>query len=125
MAVLLKTNAAKCDARCYGADHPRCACGVCGGLMHGIGKDAAMSMVAKLLKHLTAEEVEEVGRPKKKSDPNIVTLTGRVDRQIVTRLRAPTRIRRQIEAGQMELPLVAYSTYIEQAAPPKFRRLSR
>lgn len=103
--MLLRTTTAKCDARCYGADHPRCACGVCGGLMHGIGKDAAVQMVTRLMKQLTAEEIEEVERPKKKSDPNIVLLTGRVDRRMVVRLRGTRRVQAQIAAGQLALPL--------------------
>jgi hypothetical protein len=88
--------------------------------MHGLGKDAALLMVTKVLRQLTDEEIEEVQNPRKKTDPQTVVLTGRLDRSIVGRLRAPNRVRAQIAAGQIELPLLPYP-----AEPTRLRRPRR
>jgi hypothetical protein len=118
MAVLLRTGQARCDSRCYGADHPRCTCKVCGGLMHGLGQHAAIQMVSKVLERLTEDEIEETQKPRRKTDPQIIVLTGRIDRHIVGRLRAPYRVRKQIANGQLELPLMGAAT-----ETTRFRRL--
>jgi len=118
MAVLLRTSQGRCDSRCYGADHPRCTCKVCGGLMHGLGKDVAIAMMSRVVAQLTEEEVEDRQKPRRKGDPHTIVLTGKIDRRIVGKLRAPYRVRKQIAAGQMELPMME-----APAEPKRFRRL--
>lgn len=41
----------RCDARCYGADHPECEC-ICGGANHGAGLDQAQANVTEAFEQM-------------------------------------------------------------------------
>lgn len=47
----------RCDARCYNAEHPDCAC-VCGGRNHGVGLSRALDNTRVLADAIIAEYVE-------------------------------------------------------------------
>lgn len=111
MAVLLQlaNGQGKCDARCYGAEHERCSCRVCGGVLHGIGQDRALTERTRLLKLLDQEEAvgevepHRVDTVKRRQRQSVVILERRVATGIIRKLRAPARVRAQVAAGQLPL----------------------
>jgi hypothetical protein len=116
VAILLQTvddkgRTATCDRTCYDAKNDRCACRACGGLLHGIGHDAAFHERSLILVDLDADAV--VSRTKHaRQTQDIVVLTKSLQKLLPRRCKAiksakPAIRRRRLErrAGQLVLPM--------------------
>lgn len=111
MVVLMRlaNGQGKCDRRCYDANEDRCTCRVCGGVLHGIGQDKALTMRTRLLRVLD-QEIQHgeavphtVDETKRRQKVTVIVVERRVDRKVLRRLRAPGRVMAQIRAGQLPL----------------------
>jgi hypothetical protein len=111
MAVLMRlaNGQGACDKRCYDADHERCTCKVCGGLLHGIGKDRALVYREQII-HLL-DQTEAIGEAvphrvddtKRRQPESVIVLERRIEKKMVRRLRAPSRLQAEVAAGQLTL----------------------
>lgn len=111
MAVLMRlaNGSSVCDKRCYDAEQERCMCRVCGGCLHGIGQQRALTMRNRLLR-LMDQEVQQgeaqahaVDETKRRQKVTVIVVERRISQKLLHRLRTPGRVRAQTEAGQLPL----------------------
>ena len=105
MTVLLRLGsddkAPKCDTRCFSARNERCACRVCGGLLHGVGLDGALRLREQLVRYLQNEGAEqEMEAVEGKDGAALIVLRRPVKSRVRNRLRMPHRVKTQLDAGQ-------------------------